>query len=101
MISVMIRPATVRDVLSIVRIRLAMLTEKEIRGFSVPALTTTHSLTEELRKLWDRGNRLKNGFEVFVVEDDGKPVGFIVFRMEHDYRDIGNIVLSKEKQKRG
>lgn len=101
MTSVMIHPATVRDVSSIVRIRLATLTEKEIRGFSAPALTTTYSLTEELRKMWDRGNRLKNDFEVFVAEDEGKIVGFIVFKMEHDYGYIDNIVVSKEKQGKG
>jgi ribosomal protein S18 acetylase RimI-like enzyme len=101
MTSVMIRPATVKDVSSIVRIRLATLTKKEIRGFSAPALTTTYSLTEELRKMWDRGNRLKNGFEVCVAEDDAKIVGFIVFKMEHDYGYIDNIVVSKQKQGKG
>jgi len=101
MTSVMIRQATVRDVSSIVRIRLATLTEKEIRGFSAPALTTTYSLTEELRKMWDRGNRLKNGFEVFVAKAEAKIVGFIVFKMEHGYGYIDNIVVSKEKQGKG
>jgi ribosomal protein S18 acetylase RimI-like enzyme len=51
--------------------------------------------------VWTRGNRLKDGFEVFVAEDEGKLVGFIVFKMERDYGYIDNIVVSKEEQRKG
>jgi ribosomal protein S18 acetylase RimI-like enzyme len=101
MISLVIRAATVKDISSIVRIRLATLTEEEIRGFSAPELTTTYSSVEELRKVWSRGNRLKDGFELFVAEDEEKIAGFIVFKMERDYGYIDNIVVAKEEQGRG
>ena len=100
MTTLAIRAATVKDVSSIVRIKLAALTEQEIRGFSAPEFAT-YSSTEELRKVWSRGNRLKDGFEVFVAEDEGKLVGFIVFKMERDYGYIDNIVVAKEEQGKG
>jgi hypothetical protein len=65
MISLVIRAATVKDISSIVRIRLAALTKEEIRGFSSPKFTITYSSAEELRKVWSGGNRLKDGFKVF------------------------------------
>jgi len=101
MTSLVIRAASVKDVSSIVKIRLAELTEAEIRGFSAPEFTTTYSSTEELRKVWSIENRLKDGFEVFVAEDEGKVVGFIVFKMEPDYGCIDNIVVAKEEQGKG
>jgi ribosomal protein S18 acetylase RimI-like enzyme len=97
---IVIRKASVKDVPSIVRIRLASLTEEEIRGFSAPEFAT-YSSTKELRKMWSRKNRLKDGFEVFVAEDEGKMVGFIVFKMERDYGYIDNIVVAKEEQGKG
>jgi len=100
MISLAIRAATVKDVSSIVRIRLAALTEQEIRGFSAPEFAT-YSSTEKLRKMWSRENRLKDGFEVFVAEDEEKMVGFIVFKMERDQGYIDNIVVAKEEQGKG
>jgi len=100
MTSLVIRAASVKDISSIVRIRLAALTEEEIRGFSAPEFAT-YSSTEELRKVWSRENRLKDGFEVFVAEDEGKLVGFIVFKMEHDYGYIDDIVVAKEEQGKG
>lgn len=100
MTSLVIRTAAVKDVSSIVRIRLAALTEQEIRGFSAPEFTT-YSSTEELLKMWSRENRLKDGFEVFVAEDEGKMVGFIVLKMERDYAYIDNIVVAKEEQGKG
>jgi len=101
MTPLMIRAATVKDVSSIVRIRLAVLSKEEIRGFSAPEFTTTYTSTEELRKVWSRENRLKDGFEVFVAEDEGKMVGFIVFKMERDYGYVDNIVVAKEEQGKG
>jgi ribosomal protein S18 acetylase RimI-like enzyme len=97
---IVIRKASVKDVPSIVRIRLASLTEEEIRGFSAPEFAT-YSSTKELRKMWSRKNRLKDGFEVFVAEDEGKMVGFIIFKMERDYGYIDNIVVAKEEQGKG
>ena len=100
MTSLVIRAETVKDVSSIVRIRLGALTEEEIRGFSAPEFWIFSS-TEELRKVWSRENRLKDGFEVFVAEDEGKMVGFIVFKMERDYGCIDNIVVAKKEQGKG
>jgi len=100
MTSLVIRAAAVKDVSSIVRIRLTALTEEEIRGFSAPEFATYSSI-EELRKVWSRENRLKDGFEVFVAEDEGKMVGFIVFKMERDSGCIDNIVVVKEEQGKG
>ena len=100
MTSLMIRAAKVKDVSSIVRVRLGALTEEEIRGFSAPEFWIFSS-TEELRKVWSRENRLKDGFEVFVAEDEGKMVGFIVFKMERDHGCIDNIVVAKEEQGKG
>lgn len=97
---IVIRKASAKDVPSIVRIRLASLTEEEIRGFSAPEFAT-YSSTKELRKMRSRKNRLKDGFEVFVAEDEGKMVGFIVFKMERDYGYIDNIVVAKEEQGKG
>jgi hypothetical protein len=51
-----IRAATIKDVSSIVGIRLAALSDEEIRGFSAPEFTATYTSTEELRKVWSRGN---------------------------------------------
>jgi ribosomal protein S18 acetylase RimI-like enzyme len=101
MTSLVIRAASVKDVSSIVEIRLAALTEEEIRGFSAPEFTTTYTSTEELRKMWSRENRLKDGFEVFVADNEGKIVGFIVFKMERDHGSIDNIVVAKEEQGKG
>jgi ribosomal protein S18 acetylase RimI-like enzyme len=96
-----IRAATVKDVSSLVRIRLAALTKEEIHGFTAPEFTTTYSSVEELQKVWKGENGLKDGFKVFVAEDEGEIVGFIVFKMERDYGYIDNIVVAKEKQGKG
>ena len=100
MTSLVIRAASVKDVPSIVRIRLASFTKEEIRGFSTSEFATYSSI-EKLRKAWSKGNKLRDGFEVFVAEAEGKLVGFIVFKIERDYGYIDNIVVSKEKQEKG
>jgi len=100
MTSLVIRAAAVKDISSIVKTRLAALTDGEIRGFSAPEFAT-YSSTEKLRKVWNRENRLKDGFEVFVAEDEEKLIGFIVFKMERDYGYIDNIVVAKEEQGKG
>ena len=96
-----IRAGTVKAISSIVRIRLGALTEEEIRGFSAPEFTITYSSAEELRKVWSGGNRLKDGFEVFLAEEEGEMVGFVVFKMERDHGYIDNIVVAKEEQGKG
>jgi ribosomal protein S18 acetylase RimI-like enzyme len=100
MTSLVIRAATIKDVSSIVKIRLGAVTKKEINGFSAPEFAI-YSSTKKLRENWNRGNILNDGFEVFVAEAETKIVGFIVFKMEHNYGYIDNIIVSKEKQGKG
>ena len=100
MTSLVIRAATVKDISSIVRVRSAALTEDEIRGFSAPEWVIFDS-TEKLQQAWDRENVLKDGFEVFVVEDEGEIVGYIVFKIKRDYGYINNIIVAKEEQGKG
>src|SRR4030042_3595692 len=99
--SLMIRAATVKDISSIVKMRLAALTEEEISAFSAPEFTITYTSTKELRNVWNRENRLEDGFEVLVAEDEGEMAGFIVFKTELDYGYIENLVIAKEKQRQG
>ena len=98
--SLVIRGATVKDILSIVRVRLAALTEEELRGFSTQDWVLFDS-TEKLQQAWDRENVLKDGFEVYVVEDEGEIVGYIVFKIIDDYGYIENIIVAKEEQGKG
>jgi len=100
MTTLVIRAATVKDVSSIVRVRLATLTKDEIRGFSAPEFATTSS-TEKLHKLWDKGNRLKDGFDVFLAEDDGRVIGYMMFKVESDFGYIDDIVVIKNEQGKG
>jgi GNAT superfamily N-acetyltransferase len=51
--------------------------------------------------MWGRENRLKDGFEVYVAEDEGNMVGFIAFKMEHNHGCIDNIVVAKQEQGKG
>jgi hypothetical protein len=53
-----------------------------------------------LRKLWFRDNKLKDDFEVFVVEEKEKMLGFIVYKVDQDYGYIDNILVAKKEQKR-
>jgi len=101
MTAVTIRAAAIKDISSIVRTRLAALTEEENYGFSAPEFTITYTSTKELRKAWNRGNRLKEGFEVFLAEDEGKMAGFIVFKTDLGCGYIENIVVAEEKQGKG
>lgn len=100
MSSLIIRAATVNDIPSIVEIRLKTLNEEELSGFSAPEFATTSS-NERLLKVWDRGNRLKDGFEVFLAEDDGKLVAYMMFKVEGDSGYIDDIVVAKKKQRKG
>jgi GNAT superfamily N-acetyltransferase len=98
--ALVIRAAVVKDIPSIVEVRLATLTEDEIRGFSAQEFPSYYS-NEELTKGWTEGNKLKDGFEVLAAEVDEEMVGFIVFKLENNYDCIDNIVVVKEKQGKG
>ena len=100
MSSFVIRPASIIDGSSIVEVRLGALTEEEIFGFIVPG-DNLYSSIEKLRELWDRENRLKDGFEVFVAEFEGKVIGFIVYNMEAYDDNIDNVVVAKKEQGKG
>jgi GNAT superfamily N-acetyltransferase len=97
---VIIRKASVHDVHAIVQASLTSASKEETDGFAA-AEWVTYSSPEELRKVWDRENRLKDGSEVFVAEKDRRIVGFIVFKMERDYVYIDNIDVRKEEQRKG
>ena len=100
MSSLVIRPALITDVSSIVEVRLGAFTEEEVSGFIVPRESLYASI-EKLRKTWDRENLLKDGFEVFVAECEGKVVGFIVYNMKSCDDNIDNVVVSKIEQGKG
>lgn len=95
-----IRPATIKDISSIVKIRLETLSDDEILGFSAPEFAKTSS-PEALLDSWERGNILKDGFEVFLAEDDRKIVGYMMFKVEGDSCYIDDIVVCKEEQGKG
>jgi GNAT superfamily N-acetyltransferase len=98
--ALIIRKASVHDVSDIVQASLASASKEETYGFAA-AEWVTYSLPEELRKVWDRGNRLKDGSEVVVAEKERRIVGFIVFKMERDCVYIDNIDVRKEEQRKG
>ncbi|MCZ2809416.1 MAG: GNAT family N-acetyltransferase [Candidatus Bathyarchaeota archaeon] len=100
MTSLAIRAAKIKDIPSIVEVRQAALTEDEIRGFSAYEFPSYYS-DEELRKAWAEGNKLKDGFEVFIAEEDGIMVGFIVIKIEDKHGSIDNIVVARERQRKG
>ena len=100
MTSIMIRKATARDIPSIVKVRLITLTKEELRGFSSPEFAYTSSI-EGLQKTWGSRNRLKDGFEVFVAETEGRLVGYIMFKIEGDSGYIDDVVVAKEEQGKG
>jgi GNAT superfamily N-acetyltransferase len=95
-----IRPAIRKDIPSIVEVNLSSKTRSEIVGFSAPEFWIFSS-PESLTSVWDKGNRLKDGFEVIVAEKDRRVVGFIVFKREHDYIDIDNLDITKDEQGKG
>ena len=100
MSSLVIRSASINDVASIVEVRLRAFTEEEVSGF----ITSTESLytsIERLRKIWEKENLLKDGFEVFVAECEGKVVGFIVYNMKNSDDNIDNVVVTKKEQRKG
>ena len=100
MSQLVIRPATIKDISSIVKIRLETLSDNEISGFSAPEFANTSS-TETLLDTWESGNMLKDGFEVFLAEDDHRIVGYMMFKIDGDSCYIDDIVVHKEKQGKG
>ena len=100
MISLIIRPASITDIVSIVEVRKKALTDGEISGFIVPG-DNIYSSISKLRKRWDRDNKLENGFEIFVAESKGKVIGFIVYSMEDSDDNIDNIVVTIQEQGKG
>ena len=98
--SLVIRPASTRDIASVVAVRVGALTKEDISGFSIPE-DNLYSSTEKLRKVWNIENRLTDGFEVFVAECKGRIVGFIVYKMENCDDNIDNVVVIKEEQGKG
>ncbi len=100
MSSLVIRPALITDVSSIVEVRLGAFTEEEVSGFIVPRESLYTSI-ERLRKMWEKDNLLKDGFEVFIAEHETKVVGFIVYNMKSPDDNIDNVVVAKEKQRKG
>ena len=100
MSSLVIRPAVIRDVSSIVEVRRGAFTEEDVSGFIVPG-ESLYASTEKLRKMWDKENLLKDGFEVFVAEWETNVVGFIVYNMKSCDDNIDNIVVAKKEQGKG
>ena len=98
--SLVIRPASVRDVPSIVKIRLGAVTEEEISGFSVPGKNPYLSI-KSLIEIWNSQNLLKDSSEVFVAELEGRVLGFIVYNMKHVNDNIDNIVVARGEQGKG
>jgi ribosomal protein S18 acetylase RimI-like enzyme len=98
--AIVIRKASVNDISSIVQASLASASKKETEGFAA-AEWVTYSSPEELRKVWDKENKLKDGSEVVVAEKERRIVGFIVFKMERDHVYIDDIDIRKEEQRKG
>jgi GNAT superfamily N-acetyltransferase len=100
MSTLVIRPASITDVSSIVKVRLGAFTEEEVSGFIIPGKSLYKSV-ERLRRIWDKENLLKEGYEVFVAESEAKVVGFIVYHMRSSDDNIDNVVVTKEEQGKG
>jgi ribosomal protein S18 acetylase RimI-like enzyme len=98
--SLVIRPASIIDVPSIVEIRVGALTEDELSGFVVHG-ESLYSSVKKLRDEWDTENRLKNGIEVFVAENMEQVNGFIVYNMDDPDDNIDNLVVAKQEQGKG
>ena len=98
--TVIIRRASADDVTAIVQVSLTSASTEEMIGFAAPEWVT-YSSPSELKKLRNRGNRLKDGSEVLVAEKERRIVGFIVFKMERDCVYIDNIDITKDEQRKG
>ncbi len=100
MVSLVIREATVADIPLIAEVRSGALTEQEIFGFSVPGSGLFYS-KGKLVEMWDTGNRLKEGSEVFVASFGRRVIGFIVFNMTNLDDNMDNVVVAKNEQGKG
>lgn len=100
MSSLIVRPASIADITSIIKIRLGALTGEELVGFTIPN-RNFYWTNEKFRELWSEENRLKDNSEVFVAEEKGKVIGFIIFNLEVIDDNIDNIVVAKEEQGKG
>jgi ribosomal protein S18 acetylase RimI-like enzyme len=92
-----IRAAKYSDIPGIVNVRLEALTDEEVKGFTSPEPSIFTSRIE-LRNNWLKNGQLKDGFQVYIVEDAEKVAGFIVFKIGTDSCYIDNIVVVQEKQ---
>ena len=100
MVSVIIRPASIKDVSSIVKVRVGALKYHEISGFSVPS-ENLYLSKEKLIEIWDKENKLQDTSEVFVAVSDGNVLGFIVLNLNNSDDNIDNLVVAKEEQGKG
>lgn len=100
MSSLVIRPASIEDVSSIVKVRLGAFSEEEVAGFTIPEESPYTSI-ERLCKMWNKGNLFNDGSEVFVAEREGEVVGFIVYNMRSSDDNIDNVVVAKREQGKG
>jgi ribosomal protein S18 acetylase RimI-like enzyme len=100
MFSLVIRPASIKDVPSIVKIRSEAFSDEELFGYIVPD-NNIYTSEEKLRKTWNKSNRLKDDSEVFVAASKEKIVGFIVFNMKNIEDNIDNIIVAKKEQGKG
>ena len=98
--STAIRPASIADIPSIVKIRLRSVREEELIGFSIPNSNLYWS-NNRLKEDWIKKNKLKDGIEVFVAEKKEQIVGFIFFNINNLDDNIDNIVVSKNERKKG
>ncbi len=95
-----IRKATLRDIPSIVKVRRAAFTAKEVQGFTTPEPSMFY-YTERMKDEWNKdSNQLKGGWRVSVGEVN-EVVGFIVFKVENGAGYIDNINVAKNEQGRG
>ena len=95
-----VRPASITDIPSIIEIRLEAFTDEEISGYIVPG-ENLYKSEEKLKKMWNKENRLKDGSEIFVASAMEKIVGFIVFNMKNRDDNIDNIIVSRKEQRKG
>ncbi len=95
-----IRQARREDVPTIVDTCRASTTEEEIVGFTAPEWGTFRDI-EKLRGEWTTGNRLRDDYEVIVVEKRGLIVGYLVFRREQERMYIDRINIRKPEQGEG
>lgn len=98
--TLIIRKATQKDIPAIVKVRHTAFTEKEVEGFTTPT-PSIYCSPQKLMKEWVHDNVLKQGWEIFVAENNQKIVGFIVFKLNNDFGYIDNINVAKTMQGKG